>query len=64
MSITRTQVQNLATSGGNVISTDGQKIGSIGQVYVERLDRRAELRDGEDRLFGTAESFVPCRTRP
>jgi uncharacterized protein (TIGR02271 family) len=59
MPITRTQVQNLATSGGNVVGADGQKIGSIGQVYVDDSTGEPSFVTVKTGLFGTAESFVP-----
>ena len=61
MRITRTQVQNLATSGGNVISADGQKIGSIGEVYVDDSTGEPSFVTVKTGLFGTAESFVPLQ---
>jgi uncharacterized protein (TIGR02271 family) len=61
MPITRTQVQNLATSGGDVVSADGQKIGSIGEVYVDDSTGEPSFVTVKTGLFGTAESFVPLR---
>jgi uncharacterized protein (TIGR02271 family) len=61
MRITRTQVQNLATSGGNVMSADGQKIGSIGEVYVDDSTGEPSFVTVKTGLFGTAESFVPLQ---
>ena len=61
MPINRTQVQNLATSGGNVVSADGQKIGSIGQVYVDDSTGEPSFVTVKTGLFGTAESFVPLQ---
>ena len=61
MPINRTQVQHLATSGGNVVAADGQKIGSIGQVYVDDSTGEPSFVTVKTGLFGTAESFVPLR---
>src|SRR5215213_5045220 len=61
MPINRTQVQNLATSGGNVVGADGQKIGSIGQVYVDDSTGEPSFVTVKTGLFGTAESFVPLQ---
>jgi len=61
MPIPRTQVQNLATSGGNVVGADGQKIGSIGQVYVDDSTGEPSFVTVKTGLFGTAESFVPLQ---
>ena len=59
MPITRTQVQNLATSGGNVVGADGQKVGGIGQIYVDDSTGEPSFVTVKTGLFGTAESFVP-----
>lgn len=61
MPINRTQVQNLATSGGNVVGADGQKIGRIGQVYVDDSTGEPSFVTVKTGLFGTAESFVPLQ---
>jgi uncharacterized protein (TIGR02271 family) len=61
MRITRTQLGNLATSGGNVVSADGQKIGSIGQVYVDDSTGEPSFVTVRTGLFGIAESFVPLQ---
>src|SRR5215213_1180468 len=61
MPINRTQVQNLATSGGNVVGADGQKIGSIGQVYLDDSTGEPSFVTVKTGLFGTAESFVPLQ---
>lgn len=57
--ISTESITRLSTSGGNVVDSNGDKIGSIGQLYVD--DRSSEptwvtVRTG---LFGMAESFVP-----
>ena len=61
MPINRTQLQNLATSGGNVVGADGQKIGSIGQIYVDDSSGEPSFVTVKTGLFGMAESFVPLR---
>ena len=61
MHITQTQLQNLASAGGNVYSADGQKIGSIGQVYVDDSTGEPSFVTVKTALFGTAESFVPLQ---
>jgi uncharacterized protein (TIGR02271 family) len=61
MPITRNQVESLATSRGNVVSADGQKIGSIGQVYVDDSTGEPSFVTVKTGLFGTAESFVPLQ---
>jgi len=61
MRISRTQMESLATSGGNVVGADGQKIGSIGQVYVDDSTGEPSFVTVKTGLFGTAESFVPLQ---
>ena len=61
MPITGTQLQNLASSRGNVVSADGQKIGSIGQIYVDDSTGEPSFVTVKTGLFGTAESFVPLQ---
>jgi uncharacterized protein (TIGR02271 family) len=61
MHITRTQLGSLVTSGGKVVSADGQKIGRIGQVYVDDSTGEPNFVTVKTGLFGTAESFVPLR---
>jgi uncharacterized protein (TIGR02271 family) len=57
--ITTDDVQQLLRSGGNVVSTDGTKIGSIGQVYLDDATSRPEWVTTSTGMFGGAESFVP-----
>jgi len=59
MTITTNEVQTLLQGGGNVVSTDGDKIGSIGQVYLDDQTSEPEWVTTKTGLFGTAESFVP-----
>jgi uncharacterized protein (TIGR02271 family) len=61
MPITRKQLDSLTTSGGNVVSANGQKIGSIGQVYVDDSTGEPSFVTAKTGLFGTAESFVPLQ---
>jgi uncharacterized protein (TIGR02271 family) len=61
MPITRNQVESLTTSGGTVVGADGQKIGSIGQVYVDDSTGEPSFVTVKTGLFGTAESFVPLQ---
>ena len=49
MRISRTQMGSLVTSGGNVVGADGQKIGSIGQVYVD--DSTGEPNFTQDQVY-------------
>ena len=59
MSLTTDQARTLAGSGGNVVSTSGGKIGSIGQIYLDDATGRPSWITAKTGLFGTSESFVP-----
>ncbi|PZT97170.1 YsnF/AvaK domain-containing protein [Williamsia sp. D3] len=59
MSITTEQVSTLTSSGGNVVSTSGAKIGSIGQIYLDNTTDEPTWVTVKTGLFGTSESFVP-----
>jgi uncharacterized protein (TIGR02271 family) len=59
MPITRDQLDGLYGNRGNVISADGQKIGSIGQIYSDDSTGEPSFVTVMTGLFGTAESFVP-----
>ncbi|GAA5141534.1 PRC and DUF2382 domain-containing protein [Nocardioides marinquilinus] len=48
--------------GGNVVGTDGQKIGGVGQVFLDDATGEPEWVTVKTGLFGTAESFVPLTT--
>ena len=61
MRISRTQMASLATYGGNVVDADGQKIGSLGQVYVDDSTGEPSFVTVKTGLFGIAESFVPLQ---
>ncbi|MDN3311968.1 PRC and DUF2382 domain-containing protein [Microbacterium oryzae] len=52
--------QNLnSLSGANVVDSDGHKIGSVGQIYVDSDSGRPSWATVKTGLFGTSESFVP-----
>ena len=57
--ITTNEVQQLLQGSGNVVSTDGSKIGSIGQVYLDDQTSQPQWVTTSTGLFGTSESFVP-----
>ncbi|QIK75301.1 DUF2382 domain-containing protein [Nocardioides piscis] len=57
--ITTDQTQHLLGSGGNVIDNDGNKIGSIGQVYLDDQTNEPAWVTTKTGLFGGGESFVP-----
>ena len=53
------EVQNLLGGGGNVVGTDGSKIGGIGQVYLDDSTGQPAWVTVKTGLFGGSESFVP-----
>src|SRR4028118_617235 len=55
------QAQTLLSGGGNVVGSDGEKIGSIGQVFLDDETGQPEGGAGKTGFFGTGESFVPLR---
>jgi uncharacterized protein (TIGR02271 family) len=55
------QAQQLLSNGGNVIDNDGDKIGSIGQIFLDDQTGRPEWVTVKTGLFGGGESFVPLR---
>ncbi len=52
----------LANAGGNVIGSDGSKIGSIGQIYADDETSEPTWVTVKTGLFGTNESFVPIES--
>ncbi len=56
---TTEQIDRLLNQGANVLSEDGEKIGSIGQVFVDNVDGRPSWVTVRTGLFGMSESFVP-----
>jgi len=57
--ISTDQIQALLASGGTVVGTDGDKIGKVGQVFLDDQTGNPEWVTVTTGLFGTAESFVP-----
>jgi uncharacterized protein (TIGR02271 family) len=55
------QAQQLLSSGGNVVDNDGDKVGNIGQVFLDDRSGRPEWVTVKTGFFGTGESFVPLR---
>jgi uncharacterized protein (TIGR02271 family) len=53
------EIQNLLTSGGTVVGTDGDKIGKVGQVFLDDATGNPEWVTVATGLFGTGESFIP-----
>jgi uncharacterized protein (TIGR02271 family) len=59
--ITTDQTQHLLSGGGNVVDRQGNKIGSIGQVYLDDTTEQPAWVTTKTGIFGGAESFVPLR---
>ena len=59
MTITSKQLRAIAESGGDVRTTSGDKIGSIGQIYVDLATGEPSWVTARTGLFGMSESFVP-----
>lgn len=57
--LTRENLENLLTRGGNVIGSDGEKIGSIGQLYADDDTGEPTWVTVNTGLFGTSKSFLP-----
>ncbi|TNB74277.1 DUF2382 domain-containing protein [Arthrobacter sp. BB-1] len=57
--LNRENIENLLTKGGNVIGSDGGKIGSIGQLYADDDTGEPTWVTVKTGLFGTSQSFVP-----
>lgn len=61
MSVTTEQARTLAGGGGNVLDNDGDKIGGIGQIYLDDSTGDPSWVTAKTGLFGTKESFVPLQ---
>jgi len=59
--ISTDQAQQLLTGGGNVVDNEGDKIGSIGQVFLDDQSGQPEWVTAKTGMFGGGESFVPLR---
>jgi uncharacterized protein (TIGR02271 family) len=57
--LNRENIENLLHKGGNVIGSDGEKIGSIGQLYADDDTGEPTWVTVKTGLFGTSQSFVP-----
>ncbi|WP_026549513.1 PRC and DUF2382 domain-containing protein [Arthrobacter sp. Br18] len=57
--ITQDNVDALLRGHGKVFSSDGEKIGSIGQIYVDDGTDQASWVTVSTGLFGTSETFIP-----
>ena len=59
--LTKEHIDDLLQRNGNVLSADGDKIGSVGQVYADDADGQPTWVTVKTGLFGTSESFVPLQ---
>jgi uncharacterized protein (TIGR02271 family) len=57
--IAKEHIDELLNRNGHILSTDGDKIGSIGQVYADDETGQPSWVTVKTGLFGTSESFVP-----
>ena len=61
MSITVEELQSLAGQA-KVVTDSGEKVGPIGEIYVDDVTGAPDWVTVRTGLFGTAETFVPLRT--
>ena len=57
--LAKEHIDELLQRNGNVLTSDGDKIGSIGQVYADDDNGQPTWVTAKTGLFGTSESFVP-----
>lgn len=57
--LTKEHIDDLLNKDGNIISADGDKIGSIGQIYADDHNGQPTWVTARTGLFGTSESFIP-----
>ena len=57
--ISTEQIQSL--TGGNAVDSEGSKIGSVGQIYLDDQSGQPEWVTVKTGLFGTSETFIPLR---
>ncbi|MEX1908676.1 PRC and DUF2382 domain-containing protein [Janibacter sp. Y6] len=56
-----TEQINTLVAGGNVVDASGEKVGKVGQVYLDDQSGQPEWVTANTGLFGTSETFVPLR---
>jgi uncharacterized protein (TIGR02271 family) len=61
MPIIKDQLDNLIGSQGDVIGRGGEKIGGIGEIYLDDVTGEPEWVSVNTGLFGVSESFVPLQ---
>lgn len=59
--LTTENIDDMLQRNGNVLSADGDKIGSVGQVYADDADGQPTWVTVKTGLFGSSESFVPLQ---
>lgn len=59
--VSKEQAQTLAAAKGNVLTSAGDKVGGIGQIYVDDTTGDPTWVTVKTGLFGTSESFVPLQ---
>ena len=57
--LTLEQLQTLVDKGGSVVNSSGEKIGNVGQIYLDDQSGSPSWVTVKTGLFGTAETFVP-----
>jgi uncharacterized protein (TIGR02271 family) len=57
--LNRENIEDLLNRNGNVVGSDGDKIGSIGQLYADDDTGEPTWVTVKTGLFGTSQSFVP-----
>ena len=57
--LAKEHIDELLQRNGNVLTTDRDKIGSIGQVYDDDENGQPTWVTAKTGFFGTSESFVP-----
>lgn len=57
--LNREDIESLLNKGGNVVGSDGEKIGPIGQLYADDDTGEPTWVTVKTGLFGTSQSFVP-----
>jgi uncharacterized protein (TIGR02271 family) len=57
--LTKEHIDDLLNKNGNILSADGDKIGSLGQVYADDDNGQPTWVTARTGLFGTSESFIP-----
>ncbi|MFH5823472.1 DUF2382 domain-containing protein [Georgenia sp. AZ-5] len=57
--ITNDQVQTLIGTKAAVIGSDGEKLGTVGQVYLDDVTGQPQWVTVNTGMFGTSQSFVP-----